>query len=159
MNAIDLFQLIRINNEKLFLSSINHADIAQNNEFGQNLLHEAVVKNRIMMAEVLLANGVDVNQQDRKGQTPLHYAALHNSIIIAEKIIEHGGRLDIADDYGNEPLWTAVFNARGQYDLVKLYLAKGANSTHKNKSNRSPVDFANQIKDEVLVNIMNKVSQ
>ncbi len=151
---IDLFQAIRIDDKEMFLSAINEADVTQKNEFGQNLLHEAVNNNRAMMGNVLISKGVDVNHPDNKGQTPLHYAALHRTIVLAEKIVENGGKLNIADDYGNEPLWTAVFNARGQYDIVEMYVKKGADVYHKNNSKRSPLDFASQIKDENLIEIL-----
>lgn len=154
MANIDLFQAIRLDDDNVFFDAIKDAEVNQLNEFGQNLLHEAVTKNRVKIGVMLISNGVDVNHQDKKGQTPLHYAALHKSTSLAEKILKNGGKLNIADSYGNEPLWTAVFNAREEYDMVKLFVKHGADSHHKNSSKRSPYDFAAQIKDENLLAIL-----
>lgn len=154
MGTIDLFQAIRLNKSAAIIEVIKTININQLNEFGQNPLYEAVVENNLKIAELLIANGINVNHQEKKGQTPLHYAALYKTTEIAEKILENGGKIHIADDYGNEPLWTAVFNARGEYNIVKIFLRHGANAHHKNNSNRSPYDFAVQIKDEKLLELL-----
>ncbi|MCK6649162.1 MAG: ankyrin repeat domain-containing protein [Bacteroidia bacterium] len=84
----------------------------------------------------------------------MHFTAVFNDQLVASEIIHNGGNLEIADNYGNTPLWTAVFNARGNYELVRLFLKNGANSLHKNNAGRSPLDFALQIKDEILVKLL-----
>lgn len=76
------------------------------------------------------------------------------AIRIAAKIIENGGKLEKKDCYGNTPLWYAVFNARGKYELIELFLQSGANSASKNNIGKSPLDFALQINDERLQRIL-----
>lgn len=154
MDIIDLFQAIRLNEENIFLSAINDSDINQLNEFGQNLLHEAVIANNLIIGEMLISSRINVNHQDKKGQTPLHYAALNKSITLAESILKNGGKLSISDNYGNEPLWTAVFNAKGEYKMVELFVKYGADINYKNNSKRSPYDFATQIKDKKLLGLL-----
>lgn len=154
MDIIDLFQIVRLGEIDSFINQIAKADIDQVNEYNQNLLHESVANDRIRIGTLLIKKGINLDQKDVSGQTSLHHAALHNSYELAEKIIEYGGNLSIADSYGNEPLWTAVFNARGKYDIVKLYLKNGANPNHKNNSDRSPFDFAIQIKDPELIELL-----
>ena len=50
--------------------------------------------------------------------------------------------IELSDIYGNTALWTAVFNAKGENDIVELLLEQGANFNHKNKSDRTPKQMA-----------------
>ncbi|MBD9354546.1 ankyrin repeat domain-containing protein [Methylomonas albis] len=157
MGNIDLFQVIRLNDEEKFYSEIDDVDINQVNEDGQNMLHEAVAYNNLPFAKALIKRNIDVNHRDIKSQTPLHYAANHGFLDIAELILNSGGSLNIEDDYGNQPTWTAVFNARGNYEIVKCFLKFKPDISHKNRAGRSPLDFANQINDQNLIHILNSV--
>ncbi|MBD9354551.1 ankyrin repeat domain-containing protein [Methylomonas albis] len=100
-------------------------------------------------------DNVDVNHRDIKARTSLHYAANHKVLEIAELILNSGGALNIENDYGNQPTWTALFNARGNYEIVKCFLKFKPDIRHKNRAGRSPLDFANQINYRVLVNNLN----
>lgn len=51
-------------------------------------------------------------------------------------------------------LWYAVFNANNDYRLVKLLVRYGADALSKNNAIRSPLDFAKQIKDTEMINIL-----
>lgn len=51
-------------------------------------------------------------------------------------------------------LWTAVFNAKGKYNIVKILKESGADSFSKNEAGRSPLDFAIQINDKDLCQIL-----
>jgi ankyrin repeat protein len=99
----------------------------------------------------LIRRHINVNQQDNDGMTPLHYAAVYSNHSLAEKIVNAGGSLKIVDKHGNGPLWTAVFNARGSYSIVDLFLRRGADPHHKNNHGLSPLDFAKRIEDSVLM--------
>lgn len=127
-------------------------------EQGRTALHAACVTNSMDAAYLLLSAGIDVNLRDKEtGATALHYCATYNYFDLARKIIEHGGDLSVEDDYGNQPLWTAVFNVRGDLQklaIVELFLKSGAQKNNKNKAGRSPVDFANQVKDLVLIEML-----
>jgi len=118
------------------------------------LLHKAAAYNSVECAIEIIKKGFDVNVVDFKGMTPLHYAAANGSVRLANILIEAGASLSISDKFGNEPLWTAVFNARGDYKIVKMFVDNGANPNHKNNAGRSPVDFARQIKDSGLIDIL-----
>ena len=157
MNNISLFRAIRLNDKDGFYSEVDKVNINQVNEDGQNMLHEAVAYNNFPFAKALIKRNIDVNHRDVKARTPLHYAANHRVLDIAELILNSGGSLNIEDDYGNQPIWTAVFNARGNYEIVKCFLKFKPDIRHKNRAGRSPLDFANQINDQVLVNILNSV--
>jgi len=155
MVEIDLFQAVRRNNTDFFYSQIDNMDINQTDEDGQNLLHEAVAFHNNLLAKELITRNINVNHKDVNSQTPLHYAANNKETELAKLILNNGGDLSIEDKYGNQPLWTAVFNAKGEYDLVKEFLNFKPNVNHKNKHGKSPLDFAQQINDKSLVNILN----
>ena len=156
MTKIDLFQTIRLNDIDAFYSEIDKQDINQTDGDGRNLLHITMANNNVVLAKELIAKNIDVNHRDKKKQTPLHYAATRNCIEIAEMILSNGGSMNLEDSYGNQPLWTAVFNARGNYQMVNLFLKFKPDIYHKNKHGRSPLDFAHQINDELLIDILMK---
>lgn len=148
----DIFQLLRLGFNLPKNESIPNLNIR--NEFGQNLLHEAIAHKNHTAAVDLIKNKINVNQQDNNGLTPLHYCAEYNDVLIAKIILENKGDLSIENAYGNTPLWTAVFNSDGRYDLVQLFMNYGANSRKKNKNNKSPLDFALQIGDNNLIKLL-----
>lgn len=146
----DLFQAVRLGALGEFRSQIAHADINTTDAGGENLLHQAIAAGRTEIGMELIDRGIDVNHATAAGDTPLHYVAVHKSPL-AEVVLRAGGRLDLANRHGNQPLWTAVFNARGDYRLVRLFIEHGADPDHKNAAGRTPRDFANQIRDAALV--------
>ncbi len=87
----------------------------------------------------------------------MHYCAEYFNLEASELILAvESANLNIVDKFGNNALWTAVFNARGEYDLVKLFKEHKADSNSKNNVGKSPLDFANQIEDEELAAILIK---
>jgi uncharacterized protein len=152
----NLFQTVRLGERNRFIDLIQKIDINITNEYGQNLLHEAVVYNQLELMEELIIIGVEIDHRDNNGQTPLHYSGLHLKAQATSLLCEKSANVNIWDNYGNGPLWTAVFNARGRYDVVEIMVAFGADIHHKNNAGRSPLDFALQIKDSQMINILNK---
>jgi ankyrin repeat protein len=104
----------------------------------------------------LIENRAHVDHQNRNGYCALHTAAQEGHIDVVHRLLSHGANTELQDVYGNTPLWTAVFNARGNYKLVKLLIESGANPGSKNKVGKSPLKFAQQLKDEVLVRMLKK---
>lgn len=153
---VDLFQAVRRDGHAALSSLKELEDVNIRNEDGENLLHVAIAYSNVDAAVELIQRGVDVNARDRNGATPLHYAGAHQNAMLAQQILDFGGDFQIVDEHGNTPLWTAVFNARGNYDVVNVLLAKGAAKTahQKNRHGRSPIDFASQIGDAELVKLM-----
>ena len=151
---LDIFQAIRNSEINVYEKNISNFNINMINKFGQSLLHEAIIYKQHDIALDLLKRDIDVNIQDNKGQTVLHFISFYPDAILAEHILEKGGNLELIDSYGNTALWYAVFNARGKYEIVKLFMKYKSNQLVKNKSGRSPTDFAKQIKDELLLDIL-----
>lgn len=154
MNFQDVFQAVRMNDMDSFIALIDSKDINSIKYDEQNLLHEAAAYDKLECAKELIGRNINIDHKDNSGMTPLHYAAANNSLLVANEILNGGGDLSICDEHGNEPLWTAVFNAKGKYDLVKLYMKYNANPGHKNTYGKSPLDFAQQINDAELVSIL-----
>ncbi|WP_165441783.1 ankyrin repeat domain-containing protein [Rubinisphaera italica] len=152
----DFFQNVRFDGYEALSALKKLDDVNIRNDDGENLLHVAIAYANTDVAVELIQRGIDVNAQDRKGSTPLHVACAYQNAMVAQQILDHCGDIVIVDEHGNTPLWTAVFNARGKFDVVDVLLAKGAAKTahQKNKYGRSPIDFAKQIGDTDLVKLI-----
>jgi len=148
------FQAIRLNELENYKNLIEKEDINIVNEDGQGLLHEAISHNNTFIGLDLIWRGIDINKQDNNGQTALHFAASFSNEELAKAIVKAGGNPNIRDNHGNNALWTAVFNARGKYNIVKIYKEAGGDSLSKNNAGRTPLDFSKQIKDESLIALL-----
>ena len=42
-------------------------------------------------------------------------------------LLENGALTEVKDSFGNTPLFRAVFNSKGEGDIIKLLLVAGAN--------------------------------
>jgi uncharacterized protein len=153
---MDLFQMIRRTDDiSAILSAIDSADINVTSRNHQNLLHEAIAWNKPAIAIELIHRQIDVNCQDKDGMTPLHYTAWYHNLETAALILNHGGDISILDRHGNTALWYAVFHAKGKhYDLVELLMKAGADPASKNSHGKSPHDFAAQINDVHLMQLL-----
>ena len=150
----DFFQVVRLDDRASYYSSINNIDINMVDDDNQNLLQEAIAHGNSFIGQDLIKREININHQDKSGLTPLHYVAAHYNPELAEAILTEGGDVNIRDSHGNNALWTAVFNAKGRYDIVKMFISNGGDAYTKNNHHRSPLDFARQIKDEQLIDIL-----
>lgn len=112
---------------------------------GRSELHYAVVDRKLERVKELVQRGMDVNLADRKGWTSLHFAAQNNDVDTARFLLDFGAAVDPKDGYGNTPLSTAVFNSRGNGELIQLLRHRGANPESKNNSGVSPLSLARSI--------------
>lgn len=150
----DIFQAIRLNEAEVYQIMIEQVDIDILDEDGQNLLDEAIFRERTSIGLDLITRKINVNQQDQNGSTPLHYAAMYGNFRLAEAAIKAGGDPNVRNESGNNALWTAVFHARGEYEIVELYKKAGADAQSKNKAGRSPLDLAKQLGDGTLIAVV-----
>jgi ankyrin repeat protein len=153
-NAEDLFQIVRLHEQESYfkINELIHENIS--NSYGQTLIHEAVASANLEVLHDLISKRFNVNCIDNQGQTPLHYVANNMNVNTAQLLLEAGADINIKDDYGNNAMWTAVFNARGNYDLVNLFKRFSANSFSKNNNGKSAFDFATQINDLELIKLL-----
>jgi ankyrin repeat protein len=150
----ELFDSILVNDIEMFNKLINKTDINSLDEDGSSLLHIAIGYKKDKIALDLIEKGIDVNIQDSDGFTALHYVAEHFKIEIAKAILEKNGDVNVYNKYGNNALWTATFNSNKGYEIVKLYLAHGGDAKHNNNNDKSSIDFAKQINDYELINLL-----
>ncbi|HAD79567.1 ankyrin repeat domain-containing protein [Empedobacter falsenii] len=90
----------------------------------------------------LIDNGANINHQDKNGYSALHFVAQENCKNVVEILLNNGIDVELEDFYGNTALWTAVFNAKGNNEIVELLLDSGANFNHLNKNNKTPKEMA-----------------
>jgi ankyrin repeat protein len=154
--TIDLHRLARCNSPDEVRAAIAAgADINARDEFGSTPLAYAVSEKRPDVVAVLLESGADVMVQDDEGSTALHSAIEHRLPEVAAALVKRDPRVvAVADVHGNQPLWTAVFNAKGKYEIVRLLLQHGADVGHRNNVGRTPLDMATRIADPALIQLL-----
>lgn len=112
---------------------------------GRTPLHYACVDRQTQVAKNLIATGMDVNQADDDGITPLHLAAQQSDASTVTVLLAHRAQVDAVDVHGNSPLWKAVFNSRGDGEVIRLLRSAGANPGLKNNHGVAPLDLARGI--------------
>lgn len=153
----DVYTLAKFGDLETFKEVLNIKDINEKNELGSGLLHYAISGGKFDIVIFLIENGIDVNQTNENGQTALHYICNYPNIELAKTILRYGGDINIRDKYGNNALWTAVFNCKGKnYDIVELFMEYNPDINTKNNAGRSPLDFAMQVGNYKLIDILNK---
>lgn len=156
--ADEINQAIRHSNLSQVKSLITEEVVNICDGEGRTPLFEAITENHLPIIKLLIDMGADINHQDRNGLTPLHFAVQNKSENVIAFILSMGANVNLQDIYGNGPLWRATFESRGNYSIVEKLLLAGADSRHKNKSGKSPIDFANTISDEKLKAMLEKAN-
>lgn len=67
---------------------------------GRTLLHWAVDRGHLELAQFLIEKACDLNSKDEDGSTPLHYAAICEHKEILQLLLNKGARWDIKDGEG-----------------------------------------------------------
>ncbi|WP_278379892.1 ankyrin repeat domain-containing protein [Chryseobacterium arthrosphaerae] len=133
----------------------------------QTPLMLAAEMERVQSVKLLLEYGADPNLQNIDGKTALHLLPVKQpakqstpeaKVEIAALLLENGADINIKDNYNNEPLWTAVFEAADgdseKLPLVAFYVKNHADVNNKNKSDRSPMDFAQKVGWQPLIDVL-----
>ncbi|MBW6484384.1 MAG: ankyrin repeat domain-containing protein [Vicingaceae bacterium] len=152
---MEIFNLIFKGNKEeciKWLESTSNVNVL--NDDDNNTLQYALSFNQYEIANMILDFEIDVNNKNSDGQTSMHFVAQIKDIDLGKKLVAKGANPNIKDNYGNSPLWTATFNARGSYEFVKFLIEVGGDPYDNNKNGMSPLDFAIQIEDEELVEIL-----
>lgn len=128
---------------KLLIESGCNIDSKDN--YGRTILYDAIVKGFKSIVEELCLAKINVNHQDNNGKTPLHFASIHNQFDIAKVVIRFGADVNLKDENGNSPLFDAVFNSKGNQDIILLLLENGADYKTPNIYGISPKALAETI--------------
>ncbi len=151
----DIYTLAQFGDFESFKSKFSKPEVNTKSKNGSTLLHYAISGGKMDIALFLINNGIDVNITNSDGQSALHLICVNQNINIAKILLEKGADINLRDKYGNNPMWTAVFNCKGRnYDLVELLMEYRPDITTKNKAGRSPLDFAMQVGNNRLINIL-----
>ena len=86
----------------------------------------------------LIDNGANINHQDRNGFSALHFAVKEQHFDTAEILIKNKADLELKDSNGNTPLMVAIFNSKGDYKIVTLFIESGANLDNVNNHEMTP---------------------
>ena len=122
----------------------NHGIDAKDGYGRTALLWSSVFENQ-SLASWLIENGANLDAQDRTGYTALHICGRHRNTSFVTLLLESGADPNIKDEHGNPPIWTAIFEAKGYFDIIRLLRNHGAIHDEKNIHRRSPDDMARQI--------------
>jgi len=114
----------------------NNADVNAKGR-GQSPLHQAVQKNAIELAELLVLNGAIVDAKDGRGNTPLHGASHRD---VAAVLIAKGADVNAKNRFGTTPLHNAA--SEGRMGVGELLIEKGADVNAKNKWDLTCLDIA-----------------
>src|SRR6266481_3428903 len=92
---------------------------------------------------LLVSKGADVNARSKQGQTPLLIAASHDGASeIVKLLLDSGAKVNVQDVRGMTPLMLAIATDRADARVVKLLLAKGADTAIKSKNGETAADWA-----------------
>lgn len=123
----------------------NGFEIDGKDNYGRTILFDAIVKGFKEIVEELCLAKINVNHQDNNGKTPLHFAAIYSQIDAAKILIRYGADVNLKDENGNTPLFDAVFNSKGNPDIILLFKENGADYKTPNKYGVSPKKLAETI--------------
>jgi hypothetical protein len=109
--------------------------------FGKTPLHHAAEKGPPALVKFLIDNGANVNEKDENGQTPLYHATKSGKKEIVEILINSSADINIQDtSFGRTALFWPAWN--GHKEIVQILITNGANVNVKEKSGRTPIDWA-----------------
>jgi len=112
-------------------------DINQADPQGENPLHVAARRGRLVIARELLENGADPNARNRAGETPVQVALAEGKTQIASVLFEEGA----ADD-PQELLFILVRAGVDDRDTLDLLMQHGAEIDTKDQSGVTPLQIA-----------------
>ena len=100
----------------------------------------------------LIEGGADVMVTDKNGVTPLHFAARFRNFAAASELVANGADVNAACKRSRStPLHRAVYStgapgtagrAKERLQIIELLLGAGANPRAKNRTGKTPADYA-----------------
>lgn len=116
----------------------------------KELLHQAVLENRIDAVKFFILNGSDINHVDGKGKTPLMYAIEKNNEKLVKLLLSFSPSLEVVDSrFGYTALGIAVINNNPK--LVEILVRAGAKVNHIDKHGQTALQYAVGANNQKLV--------
>lgn len=132
------------NNDKV-IKLLSEMGIDSGDSYLRTPLIWATFYSNIELLDWLIKNGANIDHQDRNGYCALHFAGQQKNFDSAKLLLDNGANINLRDIHGNPPIWTAIFNSKGDYKLVRLYVLKGADLDSENKHNMTSRKLAETI--------------
>lgn len=130
---------------KSLIKVIEPTEVNKKDKYGRTVLYDAITKGFKEIVIELCLSGADVNIQDKNGKTPLHFASIHNQLEISKILIQNGADVNLRDENGNTPIFDAIFNSKGNPDIIILLKENDADYNTANHHGVSPKDLAETI--------------
>lgn len=116
-------------------------EINGQSRFGETPLYQAVQRNRLSAAKILLDSGADSNVPKDENKTALSWAAAEGSEESIDLLLKQPGiELDIPDKFGHTPLLRAA--DAGHTKCVRMLLDKGASVKHADNKGMTALSLA-----------------
>ncbi len=122
---------------------------------GKNALMFAAFNGHSAIIKLLFENGVPINKQDNEGRTALMYASTGPFPATVNLLLDYKAAVNLIDN--GEHFTALMFAAsEGQFDVVKLLVEYGADTTLKDIDGDTAEDFARQNKHEKVAEYLSK---
>lgn len=123
----------------------NGCNVDGKDKYGRTIIYDAITKGfQDIVLELCLAH-TDINNQDKKGKTPLHFVSIYNQFEIAKILIQFGADVNLKDENGNSPIFDAIFNSKGNPEIIILLKENNADYLTPNNYGISPKELADSI--------------
>jgi ankyrin repeat protein len=101
----------------------------------------AFLNARLDIAKILLEKGADINSKDQ-GDTRLLRSSLNGNSHYVQFLLEHNAAVDERGKDGMTPLIAAA--KTGNYSICEMLLKAGADTSFKDNSGKSALDWATE---------------
>lgn len=112
---------------------------------GRTACHYSVLAGNVGLLRDQIDQGIPFDAPDSQGFRPLHLAAQQGQVEAAKVLLDAGAEVDPRNAFGNTPLFVAVFNSRGDGELIRMLRERGADPLAANASGQTPVGLARLI--------------
>ena len=128
------------------------------NSIGETPLYLCVDIDNFEAITILLAANADCNIPKKDGTTPLHLATKKNKEKFIKILLEHGANPNLTNKlYSQTAMHLAIKNKLGK-DFLLLFKKNGADFFNiKDKYEKTPYDYANELNDENYLNIVKNI--
>ena len=114
-----------------------------------------IAKNKTQICNLFIQGGIDVDSRDENGTPMLNIAVRNDNEAFVSKLIELGADINVvSEDRGYTPVMDAVW--RGNLDITKILVNKGAELTTINKEGQTNLVLAVGADKKDIVKILAK---